>query len=119
MNGRKAYPGSPLDLMVSHGIGVDHGAAEIANVLVNGRRLGEIMESMRTPNKHDIRPETKYREAFSIAVAAVQMVVNPPDAGKQKETPIPKALLKSAFDVVEMRRLELLTPYMRSKCSTS
>ncbi len=28
-------------------------------------------------------------------------------------------LQDGAFDVVEMRRLELLTPYMRSKCSTS
>jgi hypothetical protein len=37
----------------------------------------------------------------------------------EKKTPIPKSLLKSAFDVVEVRRLELLTPYMRSKCSTS
>jgi hypothetical protein len=26
---------------------------------------------------------------------------------------------RSGPDVVEMRRLELLTPYMRSKCSTS
>ncbi len=27
--------------------------------------------------------------------------------------------VRAGFDVVEMRRLELLTPYMRSKCSTS
>ena len=47
-----------------------------------------------------------------------QMVVKPPDAGDQKKTPIPKSHLKSAFDVVEVRRLELLTPYMRSKTST-
>ena len=77
--GRKAYPGKPLDIMVSHGIGVEHGAAEIANVLVNGKRLGEIMESMRTPNKHDIRPETKYREAFSIAVATVRLGLGSPE----------------------------------------
>jgi hypothetical protein len=32
-----------------------------------------------------------------------------------KETPIPKKLLKSAQILVEMRRLELLTPYMRSE----
>ena len=56
---------------------------------------------------------------FAKASIGRQMVVKPLDAGKQKETPISKTLLKSAFDVVEMRRLELLTPYMRSKCSTS
>ena len=56
---------------------------------------------------------------FAKATIGRQMVVKPPDAGDQKETPIPKTLLKSAFQVVEMRRLELLTPYMRSKCSTN
>jgi hypothetical protein len=71
--GRKAYPSTPLDLMVSHGIGIKHGVADIANVLINGKRLGEIIESARTPNKYEIRPETKYREGFSIAVAAVRL----------------------------------------------
>jgi hypothetical protein len=34
--------------------------------------------------------------------------------------PTEKALISQGFfDVVEVRRLELLTPYMRSKCSTS
>jgi hypothetical protein len=37
------------------------------------------MESMRTPNKYDIRPETKYREAFSIAVAAVRLGLKNPE----------------------------------------
>ena len=56
---------------------------------------------------------------FAKATIGRQMVVKPLNAGDQKKTPIPKSLLKSAFDVVEVRRLELLTPYMRSKCSTS
>lgn len=64
--------------MVSHGIGVAYGSAELANVLVNGKRLGEIVESKRTPDKHDIRPETKFREAFSIAVAAVRLKLKNP-----------------------------------------
>jgi hypothetical protein len=82
-----------MDLMVSHGIGVEHGAADIANVLVNGKRLGEVAESMRTPNKYDIRPETKYREAFSIAVAALRLGLKNPeietlhDDGTDRERP--------------------------------
>ncbi len=38
------------------------------------------------------------------------------DAPKQKRR---KTLRQRRFQMVEMRRLELLTPYMRSKCSTS
>jgi integrase len=48
-----------------------------------------------------------------------QIVVNRAKLSEQNKTPIPKKLLKSASNVVEVRRLELLTPYMRSKCSTN
>ena len=48
-----------------------------------------------------------------------QMVVKMPPTPPQNKTPIPKNLAKSAFLLVEMGRLELPTPYMRSKCSTS
>ncbi len=56
---------------------------------------------------------------FAKATIGRQMVVKPADSSDQKKTPIPKKLLESALNVVEVRRLELLTPYMRSKCSTS
>ena len=56
---------------------------------------------------------------FAKATIGRQMVVKPSDVGEKKKTPIPKMLMKSALNVVEVRRLELLTPYMRSKCSTS
>ncbi len=49
-----------------------------------------------------------------------QMVVNACDMGTQEQTSThEKAREISESFVVEMRRLELLTPYMRSKCSTS
>ncbi len=48
-----------------------------------------------------------------------QMVVKMRPVLPQKQTPIPKTLMKSAKELVEMRGLEPLTPYMRSKCSTS
>jgi hypothetical protein len=35
------------------------------------------------------------------------------------QLPVPKNLVTSTFFLVEMGRLELPTPYMRSKCSTS
>ena len=46
------------------------------------------------------------------------VVKNRKSVGKSK-TPIPKSVVKSAFQVVEVSGLEPLTPYMRSKCSTS
>jgi len=56
---------------------------------------------------------------FANATIGRQMVVKSSDNGGPKKTPIPKSLVESALNVVEVRRLELLTPYMRSKCSTS
>jgi hypothetical protein len=41
----------------------------------------------------------------------------PSGSGKQNSPPAFRSTGYS--DVVEVRRLELLTPYMRSKCSTS
>jgi len=47
-------------------------------------------------------------------------VVNAADRfGKPRQRKTRKPLRDAGSDVVEMRRLELLTPYMRSKCSTS
>jgi hypothetical protein len=37
----------------------------------------------------------------------------------RKARPASKKPVDTGFELVEMRRLELLTPYMRSKCSTS
>jgi hypothetical protein len=48
-----------------------------------------------------------------------QMVVKIPEIPTKDKAPIPQALAKSAKALVEMGRLELPTPYMRSKCSTS
>ena len=70
---RKAYTGSPVDSAVAKGIGVDLGSREIADVIVDGRRLGELQESLRTPNPFEVRPETKYREVFAAAVAIVML----------------------------------------------
>jgi hypothetical protein len=70
---RKAYTGSPVDSAVAKGIGVNFGSREIADVLVDGRRLGEIEESLRTPDAFEVRPETKYREVFAAAVAIVKL----------------------------------------------
>jgi integrase len=48
------------------------------------------------------------------------IVVNAADRfGKPRQRKTRKPLRDAGSDVVEMRRLELLTPYMRSKCSTS
>jgi hypothetical protein len=45
-------------------------------------------------------------------------VVNAADRfGKPRQRKTRKPLRDAGFDVVEMRRLELLTPYMRSKSS--
>ena len=44
-----------------------------------------------------------------------QMVVKVRPVLPEKQTPIPKTLMKSAKALVEMRGLEPLTPYMRSK----
>jgi hypothetical protein len=90
---RKAYTGSPVDSAVAKGIGVDFGSREIAEVTVDGRRLGEIQESLRTPDQFEVRPETKYREAFAAAVAIVklgldgaELVTLRPD-GSERERP--------------------------------
>ena len=73
MSGRKAYHGASLDTMVSRGIGVEHGAADIADVIVDGQRFGEITDAKRTADKYDIRPETKYRETHAIALVVLQL----------------------------------------------
>lgn len=90
---RKAYTGSPVDSAVAKGIGVNFGSREIADVIVDGRRLGEIEESLRTPEPFEVRPETKYREAFAAAAAIVklglvgaQLVTLKPD-GSERERP--------------------------------
>lgn len=90
---RKAYTGSPVDSAVAKGIGVDLGSREIADVLVDGRRLGEIRESLRTPDRFEVRPETKYREVFAVAAAIVrlgldgaELVTLKPD-GSERERP--------------------------------
>ncbi len=44
-----------------------------------------------------------------------KMVVDTSEPNKRRT----RKPLQAAGEVVEMRRLELLTPYMRSKCSTS
>jgi len=41
------------------------------------------------------------------------------DFAKMERWNTHKSLAAQGFELVEMRRLELLTPYMRSKCSTS
>ena len=56
---------------------------------------------------------------FADVESGRQVVVKISEPPPKKRTPIPKKLVESAQFVVEMRRLELLTPYMRSKCSTS
>ena len=48
-----------------------------------------------------------------------QMVVKTSPAPPENKTPIPQKLVKSAQFMVEARRLELLTPCMPCKCSTS
>ena len=49
-----------------------------------------------------------------------KIVVNAADRfGKPRKQKRLNSLQNKAFSMVEMRRLELLTPYMRSKCSTS
>jgi hypothetical protein len=45
----------------------------------------------------------------------VKVVVDEAKGAKKGKAPMPQGF----SDVVEVRRLELLTPYMRSKCSTS
>ena len=45
-------------------------------------------------------------------------VVTPQPTPRRTKKPVTSAM-DGLSDVVEMRRLELLTPYMRSKCSTS
>jgi len=71
--GRKAYPGSPLDQIVGRGIGTDLGSGALTEVVVDGKRLGEIADSLRTPKPMEVRPETKYREIFAAAVATVRL----------------------------------------------
>lgn len=90
---RKGYSGSPVDSAVAKGIGVNLGSRELADVLVDGRRLGENRDSLRTPRSFEVRPETKYREVFAAAVAVVklglggaELVTRRPD-GTERERP--------------------------------
>jgi hypothetical protein len=49
-----------------------------------------------------------------------QLVVKPANRGVgAADEKRRKSIRQRRFQMVEMRRLELLTPYMRSKCSTS
>ena len=70
---RKAYPSGSVDQAVEKGVGINYGSSALADVLVDGRRLGELEELLRTPKPFEVRPETKYREAFAAAVASVML----------------------------------------------
>jgi len=76
-------------------------------------RYGHLFEGARRQTA-----ETMNRVFAGVEIGR-QMVVKTDPPAPEKKKPIPKTLVKSARFLVEMRRLELLTPYMRSKCSTS
>lgn len=71
-SGRDAYPGTPIDQILASINPGDQRKQKIADVRINGKRLGEISDSLRTPQAFEVRPETKYREAFAGAVGAVE-----------------------------------------------
>jgi hypothetical protein len=109
---RKAYSGSPVDSAVAKGIGVNFGSREIADVIVDCRRLGELRESLRTPDPFEVRPETKYREVFAAAVAIVklrldgaELVTLKPD-GTERERPDLLMLYAGREYGVEASRVE-------------
>jgi hypothetical protein len=55
----------------------------------------------------------------SIVTLLAEQVLSPSSAVPQVKQKTRRSLPKAGPEVLEMRRLELLTPYMRSKCSTS
>jgi hypothetical protein len=69
LKGRKAYAGTPATEIIKRlGFGGPLMDA-LADVYLDGEQLIALRETLRTPNRFEMRAETKYREAFAAAVA--------------------------------------------------
>lgn len=66
---RRAYPGTPATEVIER-LGFSGPLMDaLADVHLDGQQLIAVRETLRTPNRFEMRAETKYREAFAAAVA--------------------------------------------------
>lgn len=72
---RQAHPGASIDSFIARAVEVrltvPPALIEVANILVDGWRSGEISDTLYSDRAFEIRLEKKYRETFAVAVAAV------------------------------------------------
>lgn len=71
--GRKAYPSRPLDSYLTEADLVGELVECTRSATIDGHRLTAVEETHRTPDPLDVRPEAKYEEGFTAAVAACAM----------------------------------------------
>jgi hypothetical protein len=72
---RRAHPGASIDAFIARAKEVGLVPAptwtEIAEVVVDGKRFGEITDTLYSDRRFEIRPEKKHRETFALAAAVV------------------------------------------------
>jgi hypothetical protein len=85
----------------------------VADAIVDGRRLGKITDSLRTPTRFEVRPEGKYGEVFAAAVAlcldglsGVELSTHHEDGSPREKPDLLLTASSSPIAGIEVRRVD-------------